>query len=172
MWLQDPDTFRDLLYAVVTEQRNNEDSKRKGMATQAGMRRAALVVTSSVICPDGYLLHTWAKSGCLRKRMVLDPERQPLIEFVFRLALRGRTCGQIAKSVNDAGWLTKQGAKAWPATTVRCRTGLPDLEEPALHRIVGPWRGGDGQGVLAGVHLRVECNRRTCAVSPCAVSTS
>jgi hypothetical protein len=33
--LQDPDTFRDLLYAVVTGQRNNEDSKRKGLSTQA-----------------------------------------------------------------------------------------------------------------------------------------
>src|SRR5207245_819780 len=31
--VQDPDTFRDLLYAVVTGQRNNEDSRRKGRSS-------------------------------------------------------------------------------------------------------------------------------------------
>jgi hypothetical protein len=31
--LQDPETFRDLLYAVVTGERNNEDSRRKGRAS-------------------------------------------------------------------------------------------------------------------------------------------
>jgi hypothetical protein len=30
-----------------------------------------------------------------------------LIELIYRLALRGRSCGQIARSVNHAGWLTK-----------------------------------------------------------------
>jgi DNA invertase Pin-like site-specific DNA recombinase len=39
--LQDPQTFGDLLYAVVTGQRNSEDSKRKGLAVKAGMRRRA-----------------------------------------------------------------------------------------------------------------------------------
>ena len=39
--LQDPDTFRDLLYPVITGQRNKEDSKRKALAAQAGTRRAA-----------------------------------------------------------------------------------------------------------------------------------
>jgi DNA invertase Pin-like site-specific DNA recombinase len=40
--LHDPDTFRDLLYAVVTGQRNHEDSRRRGLAVQSGRRRAAL----------------------------------------------------------------------------------------------------------------------------------
>jgi hypothetical protein len=43
----------------------------------------------------------------LRKQMIIDVQRQPLIELIFRLALRGRSCGQIARSVNKAGWLTK-----------------------------------------------------------------
>ena len=38
--IEDPDTFRDLLYAVVTGQRNHEDSRRKGAASAAGVRRA------------------------------------------------------------------------------------------------------------------------------------
>src|SRR5262249_39825007 len=33
------------------------------------------------------------------------------IELIFRLALRGRTSGQIAASVNNAGWLTKPIAR-------------------------------------------------------------
>jgi hypothetical protein len=106
--LQDPETFRDLLYAVVTGQRNNEDSKRKGLATSAGRRRAAARGEYIGYLLDGYKIEVDSDdAGNVRKRMVLDPERQELIEVIFRLALRGRTCGQIAKSVNDAGWLTK-----------------------------------------------------------------
>jgi DNA invertase Pin-like site-specific DNA recombinase len=106
--LQDPDTFRDLLYAVVTGQRNNEDSKRKGLSTQAGTRRAAQRGEYIGHLPDGYRLHTWVDERAqLRKQMVFDERRKALIELIFRLALRGRTCGQIARSVNKAGWLTK-----------------------------------------------------------------
>jgi hypothetical protein len=106
--LQDPDTFRDLLYAVVTGQRNNEDSKRKGLSTQAGRKRAAERGEYIGHLPDGYRLHTWVDERAqLRKQMVFDEQRKALIELVFRLALRGRTCGQIACSVNKAGWLTK-----------------------------------------------------------------
>ena len=106
--LQDPETFRDLLYAVVTGQRNNEDSRRKGAASQGGMRRAAARGEYIGHLPDGYLLHTWLdEHDALRKRMVLDPQRQPLLELIFRLALRGRSPGQIAATVNNAGWQTK-----------------------------------------------------------------
>jgi Homing endonuclease associated repeat/Recombinase/Recombinase zinc beta ribbon domain len=106
--LQDPETFRDLLYAVVTGQRNNEDSKRKGLSSSAGRRRAAARGQYIGYLLDGYKIEVDSDGqGNVSKRMVLDPERQELIALIFRLALRGRTCGQIAKSVNDAGWLTK-----------------------------------------------------------------
>jgi hypothetical protein len=106
--LQDPDTFRDLLYAVVTGQRNNEDSKRKAIATQAGRRRAIARGEFVAHLPDGYLLHRELDgAGRVRKRLVLDPEREALFALLFGLALRGRSCGQIAKTLNDAGWLTK-----------------------------------------------------------------
>lgn len=39
--------------------------------------------------------------------MVIDTTRQPLFELIFRLALRGRNCGQIATTVNERGWVTK-----------------------------------------------------------------
>jgi hypothetical protein len=106
--LQDPETFQDLLYAVVTGQRNNEDSKRKGLAPSAGRRRAAARGEYIGYLLDGYKIEVDSDgAGKVRKRMVLDPERQELIALIFRLALRGRTCGQIATSVNDVGWLTK-----------------------------------------------------------------
>jgi hypothetical protein len=106
--LQDPDTFRDLLYAVVTGQRNNEDSKRKAIASQAGRKRAIARGEFVSHLPDGYkLLRELDGSDQVRRRMVFDPDRQPLFELIFRLALRGRTCGQIAKTINDRGWHTK-----------------------------------------------------------------
>jgi DNA invertase Pin-like site-specific DNA recombinase len=108
--LQDPETFRDLLYAVVTGQRNNEDSTRKGLATQAGIKRAAQRGEYIGSLPDGYRLHTWVdKQAQVRKQMVIDKQRKPLYELIFRLALRGRSCGQIARSVNKAHWQTKPG---------------------------------------------------------------
>jgi DNA invertase Pin-like site-specific DNA recombinase len=106
--LQDPDTFRDLLYAVVTGQRNNEDSKRKGLSTQAGRKRAAQRGEYIGHLPDGYRLHSWVDERAqLHKQMVIDEQRKSLIELVLRLALRRRSCGQIAAGVNKAGWLTK-----------------------------------------------------------------
>jgi hypothetical protein len=106
--LQDPDTFRDLLYAVVIGQRNNEDSKRKAISSQAGRKRAIARGEFVSHLPDGYRLHRQLDaSGELHKRMVFDEDRRPLFELVFRLARRGRTCGQIAKTLNDRGWLTK-----------------------------------------------------------------
>jgi hypothetical protein len=106
--LQDPDTFRDLLYAVVTGERNNEDSKRKALSCQAGRRRALARGQYIGHLPDGYRVAVDVdERGQVTKRMVLDPDRRPLIELIFRLALRGRNCGQIAASVNNAGWLTK-----------------------------------------------------------------
>jgi hypothetical protein len=106
--LQDPETFRDLLYAVVTGQRNNEDSKRKGLSSQAGRKRAIARGEYLGHIPDGYRLHhELLEDGTVLKRMVLDPARQEIIEMVFRLSLRGRTCGQIAASLNRRGWVTK-----------------------------------------------------------------
>ncbi len=106
--LQDPETFRDLLYAVVTGQRNNEDSLRRGLASQAGMRRAAQRGEYIGHLPDGYRLHTWVdERQQVHREMVIDVQRQPLIALIFRSALRGRSCGQIATRVNKAGWMTK-----------------------------------------------------------------
>jgi hypothetical protein len=72
--LHDPDTFRDLLYAVVTGQRNHEDSRRRGLAVQSGRRRAALRGDFIGYKPDGYHLTVELdEREWVRKRMEIDP---------------------------------------------------------------------------------------------------
>jgi DNA invertase Pin-like site-specific DNA recombinase len=122
--VQDPDTFRDLLYAVVTGQRNHEDSRRKGLAMAAGRRRAAARGDFVGYRPDGYLLTVDVDAyGRVHKRMVIDPARQEPIAMIFRLAQRGRSTGAIATSLNRAGWRTNPrrrgaAAKPWRPTQV------------------------------------------------------
>jgi hypothetical protein len=112
--LQDPDTFKDLLYAVVTGQRNNEDSRRKGLASSAGRRRAIGRGEYIGHLPDGYRLHVQLdEHDQVQRWMEFDPARRPLLELVFRLALRGRSTGQIAATVNNQGWLTKPVKKGY-----------------------------------------------------------
>jgi hypothetical protein len=110
--IQDPDTFRDLLYAVVTGQRNNEDSRRKALSSQSGRRRAIARGQPMGQPPDGYLcLRHLDSGGRVERELVVDPDREALLELIFRLALRGRSCSQIARAVNKRGWLTKPGKR-------------------------------------------------------------
>ena len=117
--VQDPDTFRDLLYAVVTGQRNNEDSRRKGLASAAGRRRAVERGEYTGAKPDGYMRVVEVDdAGQVKRRLDIDPARRPLIELMFAMALRGKGTAAIARAVNDAGWQTKplirrQRPKAW-----------------------------------------------------------
>jgi site-specific DNA recombinase len=73
--------------------------------------------------PDGYKLEIELDdSDHVKKRMVIDPERREVIETIFRLALRGRRTGRIARTLNDAGWRTKpnrKGVEAKKWTTER-----------------------------------------------------
>jgi hypothetical protein len=106
--IQDPDTFRDLIYAVVTGQRNHEDSRRKGLASAAGRRRAAERGEYVGVKADGYRRVVEVDpEGRVARRLDIDTERQPALAMLFRLALRGRTSGQVARSLNAAGWQSK-----------------------------------------------------------------
>jgi Resolvase, N terminal domain/Recombinase/Homing endonuclease associated repeat/Recombinase zinc beta ribbon domain len=123
--IQDPETFRDLLYAVVTGQRNHEDSRRRGLAIAAGRRRAAIRGDYRGNKPDGYQLAVELdSSGIVKKRVVMDPERKPAFEMIFRMALRGRSNGDIARALNKTGWQTKplfpnKTPQKWTPTWVR-----------------------------------------------------
>jgi DNA invertase Pin-like site-specific DNA recombinase len=122
--VQDPETFRDLLYAVVTGQRNNEDSRRKGLASAAGRRRAVERGEYTGAKPDGYMRVVEVDdAGQIKRRLDIDPVRRPLIEMMFAMALRGKGTAAIARAVNDAGWQTKplvrrQRPKAWDVQSV------------------------------------------------------
>jgi DNA invertase Pin-like site-specific DNA recombinase len=122
--IQDPETFRDLLYAVVTGQRNHEDSRRKGVASAAGRRRAVERGDYTGAKPDGYMRVVEVDAGgAVKKRLDVDPARRPLIEMIFRMALRGKGTAAIARAINDAGWQTKpligwQRPKAWDVQSV------------------------------------------------------
>jgi hypothetical protein len=109
--IQDPDTFRDLLYAVVTGQRNHEDARRKGLASAAGYRRALERGEYAGRKLDGYRLAVSIEDGIVIRRLEIDPDRRGAFELLFRLALKGKTCGAVARALNDAGWLTKPREK-------------------------------------------------------------
>jgi DNA invertase Pin-like site-specific DNA recombinase len=105
--LQDPDTFRDLLYAVVVGQRNHEDSRRKSFSVAAGRRRAAERGEHLGYRPDGYMFVADVDpKGAITKRMVIDPAREPVIGEIFRLALRGKQPGPITAAINKQGFVT------------------------------------------------------------------
>jgi DNA invertase Pin-like site-specific DNA recombinase len=105
--VEDVDTFRDLLYAVVTGQRNHEDSKRKGAATAGGLRRAIYRGEYAGQPLDGYrVLASVDKRGHVKKRLEFDPERRALLRLIFRLAHQGIAPSEIARRINKAGWLT------------------------------------------------------------------
>ena len=122
--VQDPDTFRDLLYAVVIGQRNHEDSRRKGLAVAAGYRRAVERGGYTGAKPDGYRVAVEVgEHGAIARRLEIDPARQPAIAMIFRLALAGNRSGAIARVLNAAGWKTKppvrtRAPNAWDANRV------------------------------------------------------
>ncbi len=105
--LQDPDTFRDLLYAVVTGQRNYEDSHRKARSVAGGIRRAAERGEHLGNRPDGYRFAVGVDAkGTIVKLLEMDPEREPIIRGIFELALEGLQPGRITRVINERGWLT------------------------------------------------------------------
>ena len=138
--VQDPETFRDLLYAVVTGQRNHEDSRRKGLASAAGRRRAVERGDYTGAKPDGYIRVVEVDaSGVVKKRLDVDPARRPLIEMIFQMALRGKGTAAITGAVNQAGWQTKpligwQRPKAWDVQGVLDVLNNPRYAGLAAHK--------------------------------------
>ncbi len=105
--VEDVDTFRDLLYAVVTGQRNHEDSRRKGAASAAGIKRATLRGEYVGQPLDGYrVIVTGDERGRVTKRLEIDPRREALFRMFFRMAKRGAMPSEIARRANKKGWST------------------------------------------------------------------
>lgn len=138
--VQDPDTFRDLLYAVVTGQRNHEDSRRRSLALAAGRRRAAARGDYLGYRSDGYRVAVdVGDDGSVRKRLVIDPVRREAIEKVFAMALRGRSLAAIATTMNNSGWRTNPG-KGKPPGEWRPEQVLAILKNPRYAGL-SAWKG-------------------------------
>ena len=58
--------------------------------------------------PDGYKCVVEVDdAGAITRRLDFDPQRRPLIEMMFRMALSGKRPGAIARAANEAGWCTR-----------------------------------------------------------------
>ncbi len=139
--LQNPDTFRDLLYAVVTGQRNHLDSQRKGASVSAGLRRNVARGAYAGICVDGYrVVVTVGANNAVSKHLEIDPARAPLIEMVFALALEGSTPWETAEAVTAAGWTTARGLRTGRQVRFEAWGILRILNNPRYAGL-SPWKG-------------------------------
>jgi site-specific DNA recombinase len=109
--IQDPQTFADLLYAVVTGQRNHEDSKRKSLAVRAGHdRRAKRGQFHGGQRPYGYRI----EDGIL---IVIEREAV-IVRRIYSEAMAGRSILEIARGLAADKVPTLKGGK-WHGATVR-----------------------------------------------------
>jgi DNA invertase Pin-like site-specific DNA recombinase len=111
---QDPQTFADLLYAVVTGQRNYEDSKRKSEGTTKGIREKAEAggVTGGGRRRFGY---QWAEdhSGLL---LVVPHEAAVVDHRMYDETLAGSSTVQICRELTAEGVKTVAGGRWHPGT--------------------------------------------------------
>jgi site-specific DNA recombinase len=115
---QDDQTFGDLLYAVVTGQRNHEDSARKSKAVTAGLKRRAERGQPVGALPIGYRAQDTVVAGQAIRQRVIDPAKAALVERIYALATAGHTPGDISRTLNAEGAVTKRG-RPWSTRAVR-----------------------------------------------------
>jgi DNA invertase Pin-like site-specific DNA recombinase len=116
--MQDPQTFGDLLYAVVTGQRNHEDSARKSAATTDGLKRRKERGQPVGSMPLGYAVEGEIIDGRPITRRVVDEDSAAVVRSIFVSIEEGASPGSIARRLNLGGLRTKRG-KAWEARAVR-----------------------------------------------------
>jgi DNA invertase Pin-like site-specific DNA recombinase len=147
--VQHDDTFHDLIRAMLTGERNHEDSARKAAATAAGLRRAAERGDwVGGICPDGYrVLRDVDDRGTVTRRLELDPARAEIYRVHFALALAGQSDRAIVLALDERGYLTRPQKAAhrprpFDANRVRQTLTNPFYAGLAVYRgeVVGPGR--------------------------------
>lgn len=113
---QDPQTFADLLYAVVTGQRNHEDSKRKSESVRDGIGRR---VTDKGLPTGGgnrRYGYEWADSR-LGGVEVIPFEAEVIEHRMYRATLAGVSGLQIMRELEADGIKTVTGAR-WHGSSV------------------------------------------------------
>jgi site-specific DNA recombinase len=109
--VQDPQTFGDLLYTVVTGQRNHEDSRRKSLSVKDGLERRARRGLTSGQRIYGYQLRPDGEG------LDVDPFEKTIVQRIFREFIAGKNVTHIARSLNADGVRTNKG-KMWRQSTV------------------------------------------------------
>ena len=115
--VQDPQTFADLLYAVVTGQRNHDDSARKSASVRDGLRRRAERGQAVGALPLGYTAKAMVIDGEAVTKREIEPIAAAVIQRAFELAEKGTSPG-ISRTLNAEGARTIRG-KAWTTRAVR-----------------------------------------------------
>ena len=136
------DLFADervaLLMGAMMGQRNTEDSGRKSKATRDGLRRRKESGKPVGRIPIGYHVEQEKAGDRIVSRRVVDPATLPVVERIFDLVEAGSTFGEVARTLNPEGLLTR-GGKRWTARTVRTivhnrayvgEKGYPRIIEP------------------------------------------
>lgn len=112
--VQDAQTFGDLLYAVVTGQRNHEDSARKSAAVKSGMaRRAQRGQYNGGRPPYGY--HFEGPNG--ERYLVIVEAEAVIVIRIFEEYVAGRSLGMITRGLNHDGVRTQRGEE-WRQGTI------------------------------------------------------
>ena len=117
--VQDDQSFGDLLYAVVTGQRNHEDSRRKSLAVRSGMeRRRAKGMHNGGPAKLGYeyVRDSYGRTvGTEPLRHV--PAEAALVMRIYESYVAGVKQNQIQREFNAEGHTTKRG-KRWHQGTI------------------------------------------------------
>jgi DNA invertase Pin-like site-specific DNA recombinase len=118
------DDLRDAIRVVLRGERNHQDSAAKSGHVRRGIdaqvRRGEWRGGS---LPDGYaVLKGYDDRDRPTRTYVKDPERAPLIELIWRMALQGRSLRAIELEIDRQGWLTepkRAGTKPQPIDSTR-----------------------------------------------------
>jgi DNA invertase Pin-like site-specific DNA recombinase len=133
--VQDDQTFADLLYAVVTGQRNHEDSRRKGLAVRDGlMRRAKRGKLAGGPRPYGY---RWVArlddQGRRVSHLVVVPVEAEVVKRIYAETIRGVSQRGLARVLTNEGVPTTSGS-VWVQGTVSTLIRNPLYMGKVRHR--------------------------------------
>lgn len=122
--LQDPEMFSQdgdygLLMSVVGGIRNNQDSRRKGLAVRSGMqRRHQRGLHNGGPRPYGYVWEPYSdEHGDFKRRLAIHEAEAAVIRRIFAEFVAGRSLRQIARDLIEDG-ITAQRGGTWHQGTI------------------------------------------------------
>ena len=150
----DDHSLGDLLHAVVTGERNFEDSNAKSQHVRRGKRKRFEDGGSTGPVNYGYMLAprldadekpVTKRDGRIIYERIPDPERRQHVERIFAMAEQGHTHGEITRALNADGIPTKRGG-TWSRPTIRRM--LRDPYYAGKVRMHGELRDGDHEPII------------------------